>query len=51
MTQMGAASLLVRAATVERVRELVTEMAAQLGDDREGRSEPADGVAPEAAGR
>ena len=41
MTQAGAASLLVKAATGERVRELVTELAGRLGDGRAGRPEPA----------
>jgi len=43
MTQAGAASLLVRAATDDRVRQLVTELAGRLGDDRSARPESAGG--------
>ena len=43
MTQSGAASLLVRAATDERIAELVRETAAKLGRDRPGSAGPVDG--------
>ena len=45
MTQAGAASLLVRAATDERIAELVRETAAKLGRDRPGSAGPVDGEA------
>ena len=43
MTQSGAASLLVRAATDERIAELVIETAGQLAHDRPGSAGPVDG--------
>lgn len=43
LTQAGAASLLVRAATDARIAELVIETARRLGHDRPGSAGPVDG--------
>ena len=45
LTQSGAASLLVRAATDEKIAELVIETARRLGPDRPGSAGPVDGDA------
>ena len=46
MTQSGAASLLVRAATDDRIRELATEVAGQFRTSPEA-AEAAEGTPPE----